>query len=51
MRSIVVSDRVRVLDRRQLLDDGVLVRHALHAQCQHDREDGRQAFGHGRDRQ
>jgi hypothetical protein len=47
------DDRCRSqrLDRGQLLDDGALAGHALDPQRQHDRQDGRQALGHRRDRQ
>ena len=43
--------RPQRLHRRDLLHDGLLARHALHAQCQHQRQDGRQALGHRRHRQ
>ena len=33
--------------RRQLLDDGLLARHAAHAHGQHHRQDGWQPLGHG----
>ena len=38
-------------DRGQLLDDGVVARHAPHAHRQHHRQDRRQALGHGGDGQ
>ncbi len=43
--------RAEGLDRRQLADDGVAPRHALHADRQGDGHDSRQAFGDRRDRQ
>ena len=48
-RLVRADDRGRTerLHRRQLAHDGVALDHALHAQRQHDRENGRQPFGHG----
>jgi hypothetical protein len=39
------------LDRRQLLHDCAVLRHALHAKREHQRHDGRQPLGYGRHRQ
>ena len=43
--------RAQRFDRRQATDDGVVPRHALHAQRQGDGHDCRQAFGNGRSNQ
>ena len=43
--------RAEGLDRGELLDDGVVRGHPLHAQGQHDRQDRRQPLGHRRDGQ
>ena len=45
------GDGTKRLDRRQAPDDDLASRHALHADCQCDGDDGRQAFGDGRDRE
>ena len=41
--------RAQRLDARQVLDHGVALRHALHAEREHHREHRRQPFGHRRD--
>ena len=43
--------RAQRLHRRKLLDDRVVLRHALHPQREHHRQDRRQPLGHRRHRQ